>query len=144
MAALGLIPLLNRLDALIEKIDKLLTALGVTIPTAPLKIAIEPTSVVTTTPKLSNRYKIITVSLAAALTDAPIGIKDLKPTTGYVPYVLITSIGGGFDYKINSKGADAITASLGEELADFEVEEIYITCGAVGGNAVFYVEYRVD
>ncbi|NVM23314.1 MAG: hypothetical protein HWN68_16210 [Desulfobacterales bacterium] len=99
---------------------------------------------VITEPKLANRYKIITQTLAAALTDHAIGIKDLMPTTGFCTYMNILAVGGGFTFKINSSGAEAITAAVGMELEDYEIEEIFLTCGAVGGNAIFYLEYRVE
>ena len=140
MSAIAVLPLLNRMDALIKKMDEFITAIGA-VP----GVIVEPAPVeVITEAKLNNRYKVLTVSLVAALTDQPIGVKDLRPTTGYATYMPILDIGGGFTYKINSTGAESLPASLGEELEDFEIEEIYLPCGAVGGNAIFYLEYRVE
>ena len=140
MSALAVVlPLLNRLDRVAKLLERLLEKEGL----PPGEKEIPPIEVITEA-KLANRYKIITQTLAAALTDHIIGIKDLKPTTGYCTYMNILAVGGGFTFKINSSGADALTAALGMELEDYEIEEIFLTCGAVGGNAIFYLEYRVE
>ena len=142
MAMLGLLPLLNRIDALIEKLDEYLKAIGA-IPTPGVPAV--PT-VVVTTPRLSNRYEIITVDLNVVHTDEAIGIKELKPTTGYISYMTILVAGAAFTFKMNSTGMKSITGTLGLEVVDFEITEIYImnAAGGVGTQAVFYLEYRVD
>jgi len=139
IALSAVLPLLNRLDRVAKLLEKLLEKEG--LPPGDKEI---PPIEVITEPKLANRYKIITQTLAVALTDEAIGIKDLKPTTGFCTYMNILGIGGGFTFKINSSGAEAITAAVGMELENFEIEEIFLTCGAVGGNAIFYLEYRVE
>lgn len=122
-----------------EKLQEVIDKLSGLVP----DFEVPPVEVITE-PKLANRYKIITQTLAAALTDEAIGVKDLKPTTGYCTYMNILAVGGGFTFKINSSGSDAITAAVGMELENYEIEEIYLTCGAVAGNAIFYLEYRVE
>jgi len=142
MSELLILPILNRLDRVSRKLDELIEKIAAITPT-PITVTPAPVEVITE-PKLNNRYKVITVSLVVALTDSPIGIKELKPTTGFATYMTVLAVGGGFTYKLNSTGGDSVTASVGEEVADFEIAEIYLSCGAVGGNAIFWVEYRVE
>ncbi|MCJ7759899.1 hypothetical protein MUP59_01995 [Candidatus Bathyarchaeota archaeon] len=142
MSELLILPVLNRLDNTIKQLIAILAALGV--PTAPP--AGGAITIVTTTPRLSNRYKIITVDLNVVHTDIAIGIKDLKPTTGYATYVTILTIGAAFTFRVNSAAQDAITGALGLEISDFEISEIFISnaAGGAGTQAQFYLEYRVD
>lgn len=138
MSLATILPILNRIDALIKKIDELVVILKVEAPPDGVPV------VVVVKQALNNRYKIFTQSLTAALVDHPIGIKDLKPTVPFCTYLTILGIGDGFTYKLNSKAGDVLTGVVGAVHEDFEIEEVYITCGAVTGNAIIYVEYRVD
>lgn len=142
MSALGLFPILNRIDALIKKIDELIK----TLTGIPPADGVIPPTVVITEPKRNNRYHIFSLDTATARTDAALGVKDLMEKTGaeYATYMVILGVGGGFTYKLNSKVAPSVTGAVGALWEAFEVEEIYITNLAVAGTAQIHIEYRVE
>ena len=141
MSALaGLLPILNRIDALIAKIDELLIALGVVIP--PDGIIILPPQLVVE--RLNNRYLIATVDTSDA-TERAIDLKDtlLKQGVEYARYMVVLAVGGDFTYKLNDKGAAALDAQIGAEHI-FEIEEIYVTGSGSAGTGKIFLEYRVE
>ena len=96
--------------------------------------------VVVTEKRRANRYKVYVVDLSVARNDEPLGLKD----DGIVGWSMtIMRADAPFKYKINSKGHDALDASVGNLHEDWEIEEIYITNSAAtaGSYGVIYVEW---
>lgn len=149
---MSIIFVLNRLDALINRVERLTAAvskaLGIKIEELPPTVEVTTISpeLVVSQPQLPNRYKIFQVDLTTAHTDAPLGIgimlKDVSAT--YASYMSIITVPSAFTFKLNSTDMDAIDASVGLEWSDFEITEIFVTNAALAGTALINVEYRVD
>lgn len=142
MSLVALPLILNRIDALIKKLDQLIS-LMVGVPPADMVV---PPTVVITEPKRNNRYHIFALDTATARTDEELGVKDLMEKVGieYATYMVILSIGGGFTYKQNSKVAPSVTGAVGASWEAFEIEEVYITNVSAAGTAQIHIEYRVE
>lgn len=142
MSALVLLPILNRIDALIKKLDEFIS----TITGVPPAERVVPPTLVIIEPRRNNRYDISTLDTATSRTDEPLGVKDLMEKAGalYATYMIVLAVGGGFSYKVNSKAAPSVSAQVGDEWDEFEIEELYITNAAVAGTAILHIEYRVD
>ena len=142
---MSFIIILNRLDALINRVERLIAAVtGVPVDELPPEIIIPPAEVIVE--QLPNRYKLFRVDLTVAHDDEPIGIGDLIKGVGtpYASYMSIITVPAAFTFKLNSTDMDAIDAAVGLEQEDFEITEMFIT-NAVGiGTALVNVEYRVD
>ena len=137
----------NRLDALINRIERLTAATtGVPVDELPPEIVIPPPEVVISQPMLPNRYKLFRVDLTVAHSDEPIGVADLLAGVGvhYASYMSIITVPSAFTFKLNSTDMDAIDAAVGLEMDNFETTEIFITNTAGAGTALINVEYRVD
>lgn len=144
---MSFILVLNRLDALINRIERLTAAVtGVPVDDLPPVIEIPPPEVVISEPLLPNRYKIFQVDLTTAKDDEPLGLKDLLAGVGvsYASYMSIITVPAAFTFKLNNTGMDAIDAAVGLEWDGFEITEIFITNAALAGTALVNVEYRVD
>jgi len=140
MSEILVLPILNRLDAAIKKLTEILDKLlG-----KPAEEGL-PTIVVIK-PEYNNRYQVFSINTGVVHTDDSLGLKDILTKHGafYASYMSVLAIGGGFSYKVNSKGNNSLTASIGEEWSEFEIEEIFITNAAVAGTALIYVEWRAD
>ena len=136
---------LNRLDVLINRIERLIAAtLGVPADELPPPVVIPLPEVVI--PQLPNRYKIFRVDLTTVHADEPIGLADLLKGVGvlYASYMSIITVPSAFTFKLNSTDMDAIDAAVGLEQENFEITEIFITNAALAGTALINVEYRVD
>ena len=141
-----LIPILNRIDVLINRIERLIAATtGVPIDELP-EIVIPAPEVVISQPMLPNRYKLFRVDLTVAHEDEAIGLADLLAGVGalYASYMSIITVPSAFTFKLNSTDMDAIDAAVGLEMDNFEITEIFITNAALAGTALINVEYRVD
>ncbi|MBA7704062.1 hypothetical protein ES703_112860 [subsurface metagenome] len=142
-----LIPIINRIDVLINRIERLIAATtGVPIDELPTEIVIPPAEVVISEPLLPNRYKLFRLDLSVAHDDEPIGLSDLLKGVGvpHASYVSIITVPAVFTFKLNSTDMDAINAAVGLEWGDFETTEIFITNAVGVGTALINVEYRVD
>jgi len=141
-ALAGLFSLLNRIDALIKKIDELITVIS-RKPTEGVEVVVPAPQVVVE--RLNNRYLIIEIDTSVARTDEPIGLKNILLGQGveYARYMTILDVGGGFTYKLNTTGVPALTGQVGAE-HEFEIEEIFITNSAAVGTAKLFIEYRVE
>jgi len=138
---------LNRLDVLINRIERLIAAVtGVPVDDLPPPIIIPPPEVVISQPMLPNRYKLFRIDLTAAQSDEPIGVTELLADVGalYASYMSIITVPSAFTFKLNSTDMDAIDAAVGLEMSDFEITEIFITNAALAGTALINIEYRVD
>lgn len=138
---------LNRLDVLINRIERLIAATtGVPVDELPPVIEIPPPEVVISEPLLPNRYKLFRVDLTVAHTNEPIGVADLLAGVGapYASYMSIITVPSAFTFKLNSTDMDAIDAAVGLEMDNFEITGIFITNAALAGTALINVEYRVD
>ena len=136
---------LNRLDALINRIERLTAAItGVPVDELPPPIVVPPVTVVEE--RLPNRYKLFGVDLSVARADEPLGIGDLIKGVGapYASYMSVITAPAAFQFKLNSTDSDAIDAAVGLEWDDFEITEVFITNTAGAGTALINVEYRVD
>lgn len=141
-----LIPILNRLDVLINRIERLIAATtGMPLDELP-EIVVPAPEIVISQPMLPNRYKLFRVDLTVAHDDESIGVADLLAGVGalYASYMSIITVPSAFTFKLNSTDMDAIAAAVGLEQKDFEVTEIFITNAALAGTALINVEYRVD
>ena len=144
--------ILNRLDALINRVERLTTAVakaaGISIEVTPPTVEITPLppSLVISQSQLPNRYKIFAVDLAVARTNQPLGVNELLKGVGatYASYMSIITVPAAFTFKLNSTDMDAIDAALGLEWDGFEITEMFITNVALVGTALINVEYRVD
>lgn len=137
--------ILNRLDALINRVERLIAAVtGVPVDELPPEIPVP--EIVISQPQLPNRYKLFRVDLATVRSDEPLGVGELLKDVGaeYSPYMSIITVPAAFTFKLNSTDMDAIDAAIGLEWADFEITEIFITNAALAGVALINVEYRVD
>jgi len=136
---MSFLPLLNRLDVLIEELRRLRAVLEGKPPVE----GVVPAT--TTVERLNNRYKVFSLNLAAVRTDEPLGIKALVEAQGvkYARFVTILALPAAMSYRLNSKNADQVSATLGEEI-EFEIEEMYITNAALAGTAIIWVEYFVE
>lgn len=142
-----IVPILNRIDVLINRIERLIAATtGVPVDELPPIIEIPPPEVVISQPMLPNRYKLFRVDLTVAHDDEPIGIADLLAGVGafYASYMSIITVPSAFTFKLNSTDMDAIDAVVGLEQDSFEITEMYIINAALAGTALINVEYRVD
>jgi len=138
--------ILNRLDVLINRIERLIAATtGVPLDELP-EIVVPAPEIVISQPMLPNRYKLFRVDLTAANDDEPIGVADLLAGVGtfYASYMSIITVPSAFTFKLNSTDMDAIDAAVGLEQENFEITEIFITNAALAGTALINVEYRVD
>ncbi len=140
---------LNRLDVLINRIERLISATtGVPLDELPTTIEViaPPPELVISQPMLPNRYKLFRIDLSVAHTDEPLGVADLLAGVGqlYASYMSIITVPAAFTFKLNSTDMDAIDAAVGLEWDDFEITEIFITNPALAGTALLNVEYRVD
>lgn len=137
----------NRLDVLINRIERLISATtGVPVDELPTEIVIPPPEVVISQPMLPNRYKLFRVDLSVAHNDEPIGLADLLAGVGalFASYMSIITVPDDFTFKLNSTDMDAIDAAVGLEMDDFEITEVFITNTVGAGTALINVEYRVD
>lgn len=142
---MSFILILNRLDALINRVERLIAAVtGVPVDELPPAIIIPPAEVIVE--QLPNRYKIFRVDLSVAHTDEPIGVGDLIKGVGtpHASYMSIITVPAAFTFKLNSTDMDAIDATVGLEWDDFEITEIFITNAVLAGTALINIEYRVD
>ena len=142
MSAFGLLPLLNRLDALIKRIDELITVLKGEAPPTPEA----PTIVTVTKPLHNNRYTIFSLDTATVRNNEPLGLLEILKKHGveHASYMVILAVGGGFTYQVNSKSESLCTAAVGDEWSEFEIAEVYITNPSVAGTALIHVEFRVE
>lgn len=141
---MSFILVLNRLDALINRVERLIAAVtGVPVEELPPPIEIPPVTVITE--RFPNCYRIFDLDLATVRTDEPLGLADILKGAGveFATYMSIVAIASGFSFKVNNTGFDAITASVGLEWDEFEITEIFITNTAGAGTARIEVEYRV-
>ena len=141
-----IIPILNRIDVLINRIERLIAATtGVPMDELP-DIVIPPPEVVISMPQLPNRYKLFRLDLSVAHDDEPLGLADLLAGVGalYASYMSVITEPNPFTFKLNSTDMDDIDAAVGLEMDNFEITEIFVTNAAVAGTALINVEYRVD
>lgn len=144
--------ILNRLDALINRVERLTVVVakmaGVSLEGLPPTVTVEPVppELVISQPQLPNRYKFFNIDLTTAHTDEPLGIDEMLKGVGasYASYMSIITVPSAFTFKLNSTAMDAVDASVGLEWEAFEITEIYITNAALTGTAIINVEYRVD
>ena len=139
----------NRLDVLINRIERLISATtGVPIDELPTTIEViaPPPEVVISQPMLPNRYKLFRIDLSVVRADEPLGLADLLAGVGqpYASYMSIITVPAAFTFKLNSTDMDAIDAAVGLEQENFEITEIFVTNAALAGTALINVEYRVD
>lgn len=88
----------------------------------------------------SNRYDIITLPLDDAREDVAIGLKPKNRVVKYMSWLLVEDV---VTYRLNSKGHPSITAAVGAEHENFEIDEVYITNAASAGKtAILWVEWR--
>lgn len=142
-----LLPVINRIDVLINRIERLIAATtGVPIDELPPVIEVPLPELVISEPLLPNRYKLFRVDLSVAHDDEPLGVAELLAGVGalYASYMSIITEPKPFTFKLNSTDMDAIDAAVGLEQDGFEITEIYITNAALEGTALINVEYRVD
>lgn len=142
---MSFILVINRLDALINRIERLTAAItGVPVDELPPPIAVPAITVVEE--RLPNRYKLFRIDLSTIHADEPLGIKEILAAVGalYAPYMSIITVPAAFQFKLNSTDSDPIDAAVGLEWADFEITEVFITNAAGAGTALINVEYRVD
>ncbi len=138
--------LANRLDVIAELLKRLIAATtGVPIDELP-DIVIPPPEIVISQPMLPNRYKLFRIDLSIAHTDEPIGLAEMLAGVGqrYASYMSVITEPNPFTFKLNSTDMDAIDASVGLEMDDFEITEIFYSNAAAAGTALVNVEYRVD
>lgn|GEM_PF-3127185 len=136
----------NRLDVLINRIERLIAATtGVPVDELPTEIVIPPPEVVISEPLLPNRYKLFRIDLTVAHDNEPIGLSDLLKGVGvpHASYMSIITVPAAFTFKLNSTDMDAIDAAVGLEWDGFEITEIFITNAVLAGTALINVEYRV-
>lgn len=141
---MSFILVLNRLDALINRVERLIAAVtGVPVGELPPIIEVKPTLI---TERLPNCYKIFSIDLSVIRADTSLGLKDILLGAGieYATYMSIITVPAAFKFKLNNTSFDAIDAAVGLEQAGFEITEIYITNAALAGTALINVEYRVD
>ena len=141
MSALALFPLLNRIDALIKKMNELLIAIGVppdALPPIP--------QIVITMPLRSNRYHVFELDTATVRANVALGLKEMLKKQGvfHATYMVILALGGGFSYRVNDIAAPLVDAQIGAEWDEFEVEEVYITntAAAAGQIAIIRVNWN--
>ena len=143
---------LNRLDALINRVERLIAAVtGVPIPEIPppgvppppARIMVPPPTVVM--PQLPNRYKLFTVDLTKERLDEPLGLGVLLKGVDapYASFMSIIEVPSPFQFKLNATDMDAIDAVVGLDQENFEITEIFITNSVGTGIAIINVEYRV-
>jgi len=135
---------INRLDALIKRVEQLISAVtGKPVEGLP-PIELPPPTVVL--PQLPNRYKLFRVDLATARSKEPVGLKEILKAAGvpYATYMCIITVPAAFTFQVNSTDMDVIDAAIGLEWEDFEISEIFITNAVLAGIALIHVEYRVD
>ena len=142
MSALAVLPLLNRLDALIKKIDELIVATTGVVPPG-VEVVVPPPQVIVE--RLNNRYYIVDDIDTSDTTERSLGLKEILKKQGieYARYLTILDVGGDFTYRLNEKSAKSLTAFIGAEHI-FEVEEIWVTGSGVAGTAIIFMEYRVE
>ena len=142
MSVIAVLPLLDRLDALIGKIDALIDALR-GVPPEGVEGIVPPPQV--TIERLNNRYMLFDIDTGTARTDVALGLTEVLKKQGveHARYMVILALGGGFSYKLNAADQPTVDALLGAEW-EFEVEEIFVTNAAVAGTARIHVEYRVE
>lgn len=136
----------NRLDVLINRIERLIAATtGVPMDELP-EIVIPSPELVISEPLLPNRYKLFRIDLSVAQDDEAIGLGELLKAVGvtHASYMSIITVPAAFTFKLNSTDMDAIDAAVGLEWDGFEITEIFITNAALAGTALLNVEYRVD
>ncbi len=136
----------NRLDVLINRVERLIAATtGVPMDELP-DIVIPAPEVVISQPQLPNRYKLFRIDLSEVHEDEALGLDDMLAGVGatYASYMSIITRPNAFTFKLNSNDMDAIDAAVGLEMDDFEITEIFITNAALAGTAIINVEYRVD
>lgn len=144
---MSFILVVNRLDALINRVERLIAAVtGVPIDELSPVVEVPAPELVISQPQLPNRYKIFRVDLSVVHADEPLGIADLIKGVGalYASYMSIITVPAAFTFKLNSTDMDPIDAAVGLEQEDFEITEIFITNAALAGTALVNVEYRVD
>jgi len=147
---MSFILVINRLDALINRVERLIAATtGVPVDELPPVIEVPPPEVVISQPMLPNRYKIFRVELDRTYADEPLGIGDLLKGVGvlYASYMSIITVPFAFTFKLNSTDMDAINAAVSLEQENFEITEIFITnavAQVAGTVALLEIEYRVD
>ena len=135
----------NRLDALINRVERLIAAvLGVPADELPPPVVVPLPEL--TIEQLPNCYKIFRVDLTTAHTDEPIGLADILKGAGvhHASYMSIITAPSAFQFKVNNTAFDAISAAVGLEWDAFEITEIFITNSALAGTALINVEYRVN
>ncbi len=143
---MSFILVVNRLDALINRVERLIAAVtGVPIDELP-EIVIPTPELVISEPLLPNRYKLFRVDLAVAHDNEPLGLSDLLKGVGvlHASYMSLITVPSAFTFRLNSTDMDAIDAAVGLEWDGFEITEIFITNAALAGTAIINVEYRVD
>jgi hypothetical protein len=141
MSAFGLLPLLNRLDALTKRVEELIAVLKGEAPPIP-----EVPTVITVTKILyNNRYTVFSLDTTTARTNEPLGLLEILKKHGveYASYMVVLAVGGGFTYQVNSKSESLCTAAVGDEWSEFEISEVYITNPSVVGTALIHIEFRV-
>jgi hypothetical protein len=147
MSLLLLPVVINRLDVLINRIERLIAATtGVPIDELPPIIEIPAPEVVISMPQLPNRYKLFRLDLSVAHEDEPLGLAEMLADVGalYASYMSVITEPNPFTFKLNSTDMDDIDAAVGLEMDDFEITEIFVTNAAAAGTALINVEYRVD
>ncbi|NQT07576.1 hypothetical protein HQ586_00715 [Candidatus Bathyarchaeota archaeon] len=142
---MSFIIVVNRLDVLINRIERLTSAIT-GVPIDELPPVVEIPELVISQPQLPNRYKIFRVDLSVVRADEPLGVGDLIKDVGalYASYMSIITVPAAFQFKLNSTDMDDIDAAVGLEQENFEITEVFITNAAGAGTALINVEYRVD
>lgn len=144
---MSFILILNRLDVMINRIERLIAAVtGVPVDELPPEIVIPPPEVVISQPMLPNRYKLFRVDLTKEHSDEALGLAELLKGVGalYASYISIITVPSAFTFKLNSTDMDTIDAAVGLYWREFETTEIFITNTVGSGTALINVEYRVD
>lgn len=142
-----LLPVINRIDVLINRVERLIAATtGVPLDELPAEIVIPTPELVISETLLPNRYKLFRIDLTVAHDDEPIGLSDLLKGVGvpHASYMSIITVPSAFTFRLNSTDMDAIDAAVGLEWDDFEITEIFISNASLMGTAIMNVEYRVD
>jgi len=143
---MSFILVVNRLDAVIKRLEQLIQAQTGKPPEPIPPEELPPITVITE--RLPNAYKLFNIDLSQARADTAIGLRDILKQSNipYASYMSIVRIDAAFSFKLNSAEMDAIDGAIGLEWDDFEIKEIYITnAAAAGGNiALIVVEWRAD
>ena len=87
----------------------------------------------------ANRYAIFEIDLSEARQYEQLGLKEKGIVATGMSVIRVDS---PFYFRINDKSFDLIEASVGMELSDFEIQEVYITNSAGAGYGKIWFEWR--